>query len=202
MPEKQGDAKRAPHTRPADRQRPHSTSHRRRAERHFRSGASEVQTRVLRARVDARDPQHKAFAGGVPARAPRVIYTAIENLTQDGRDRSLDYKLSSFNIAKGSWEARVIDEIAPQEDEIALPKTSSSVFNSTNLDDLLAQYRHRGCVRHRLLDRPVHRPCGQGRRGSRLLHDLRARFMHRRNGGTPRRGAAMLQGLLPAAHDR
>jgi nicotinamidase-related amidase len=66
-----------------------------------------------------------------------VIYTVIENLTEDGRDRSLDYKLSDFNFAKGSWEARVVDEIAPQGDEILLPKTSSSVFNSTNLDYLL-----------------------------------------------------------------
>ena len=66
-----------------------------------------------------------------------VIYTVIENLTQDGRDRSLDYKLSGFNIAKGSWEARVVEDIAPQEDEIVLPKTSSSAFNSTNLDYLL-----------------------------------------------------------------
>ncbi|MGB3038730.1 MAG: isochorismatase family protein, partial [Methyloceanibacter sp.] len=49
-----------------------------------------------------------------------VIYTVIEDLTQDGRDRSLDYKLSGFNIAKGSWEARVLDDIAPQGDEILL----------------------------------------------------------------------------------
>ncbi len=66
-----------------------------------------------------------------------VIYTVIENLTQDGRDRSLDYKLSGFNIAKGSWEARVIEDIAPKKDEIVLSKTSSSAFNSTNLDYLL-----------------------------------------------------------------
>jgi nicotinamidase-related amidase len=66
-----------------------------------------------------------------------VIYTVIENLTQDGRDRSLDYKLSDFNFAKGSWESRVVEEITPQGDEIVLPKTSSSVFNSTNLDYLL-----------------------------------------------------------------
>ena len=66
-----------------------------------------------------------------------VIYTMIENLTEDGRDCSLDYKLSSFNIAKGSWEAHIIDEIAPQSDEIVLRKTSSSAFNSTNLDYLL-----------------------------------------------------------------
>jgi nicotinamidase-related amidase len=31
----------------------------------------------------------------------------------------------------------VIDELAPARDEIVLPKTSSSVFNSTNLDYLL-----------------------------------------------------------------
>ena len=119
-----------------------------------------------------------------------VIYTVIENLTQDGRDRSLDYKLSGFNIAKGSWEARVVEEIAPQEDEIVLPKTSSSVFNSTNLDYLLRNIGIEDVFVSRLLDRPVHRPCGQGRRRPRLLHDLRARCLHRRNGSAPRRGAA------------
>lgn len=66
-----------------------------------------------------------------------VIYTLIENLTEDGRDRSLDYKLSAMSVAKGSWEAQVIAEIAPERDEIVLPKTSSSVFNSTILDCLL-----------------------------------------------------------------
>ena len=66
-----------------------------------------------------------------------VIYTVIENLTADGRDRSLDYKLSNFFYAKGSWDAQVLPEIVPQRDEIVLPKTSSSVFNSTILDYLL-----------------------------------------------------------------
>ena len=66
-----------------------------------------------------------------------VIYTVMENLTADGRDRSLDYKLSGMSIAKGSWEAQVLAEVASQGDELVLPKTSSSVFNSTNLDYLL-----------------------------------------------------------------
>jgi nicotinamidase-related amidase len=66
-----------------------------------------------------------------------VIYTVMENLTADGRDRSLDYKLSGMSIAKGSWEAQVLAQVAPQDDELVLPKTSSSVFNSTNLDYLL-----------------------------------------------------------------
>ena len=66
-----------------------------------------------------------------------ILYTVMENLTKDGRDRSLDYKLSGFFIAKGSWEARVLDAVAPGGDDIVLPKTSSGVFNSTNLDYLL-----------------------------------------------------------------
>ncbi|MEZ5786993.1 MAG: isochorismatase family cysteine hydrolase [Xanthobacteraceae bacterium] len=66
-----------------------------------------------------------------------VMYTVIENLTVDGRDRSLDYKLSDFFVDKGSWEARVLDEVAPADDDIVLPKTSSGVFNSTNIAYLL-----------------------------------------------------------------
>lgn len=66
-----------------------------------------------------------------------LLYTTIESLTRDGRDRSLDYKITGFNVPKGSWDGRVIDAIAPAGDEIWLPKSSSSVFVSTNLDYLL-----------------------------------------------------------------
>jgi ureidoacrylate peracid hydrolase len=66
-----------------------------------------------------------------------VLYTTIESLTKDGRDRSLDYKISGFNVPKGSWDGKVIDEIAPGEDEIVLSKSSSSVFVSTHIDYLL-----------------------------------------------------------------
>jgi nicotinamidase-related amidase len=82
-------------------------------------------------------PNIKRLLDAFRAARLEVIYTVIENLTQDGRDRSLDYKLSGFNVAKGSWEARVIEQIAPQGDEIVLPKTSSSIFNSTTFDYLL-----------------------------------------------------------------
>lgn len=66
-----------------------------------------------------------------------VLYTTIESLTKDGRDRSLDYKITGFNVPKGSWDGRVIDQIAPDDDEIWLPKTSSSVFVSTHIDYIL-----------------------------------------------------------------
>src|SRR5262249_27045596 len=57
-----------------------------------------------------------------------VVYAAVENMTRDGRDRSLDYKISVIDVPRGSWEAQVLDEIAPAEDEIVFRKTSSSVF--------------------------------------------------------------------------
>lgn len=66
-----------------------------------------------------------------------VMYTTIESLTKDGRDRSLDYKITGFHVPRGSWDGKVIDELAPGDDEIVLPKTSSSVFVSTHIDYIL-----------------------------------------------------------------
>ena len=71
------------------------------------------------------------------ARGIEVIYTVIESLTKDGRDRSLDYKITGFNVPKGSWDAQVLDQIRPLDDEILFPKTSSSVFISTNIHYIL-----------------------------------------------------------------
>jgi ureidoacrylate peracid hydrolase len=70
-------------------------------------------------------------------RGIEVLYTVIESLTRDGRDRSLDYKITGFNVPRGSWDARVLDAIKPLDDEIVIPKTSSSVFISTNIDYVL-----------------------------------------------------------------
>ena len=66
-----------------------------------------------------------------------IIFTVIESLTQDGRDRSLDHKISNLHFPKGSWEAKVIEEVGPRGDEIILPKTASGIFNATNIDYVL-----------------------------------------------------------------
>ena len=66
-----------------------------------------------------------------------VLYSVIENMTRDGRDRSLDYKISGIDVPRGSWEAQVVDEIVPSENEMIFRKTSSSVFISTNIDYVL-----------------------------------------------------------------
>ena len=66
-----------------------------------------------------------------------VLYTTIESLTIDGRDRSLDYKRNGLLVPRGSWDGQVIDKLAPCEDEILLPKSSSSVFVSTSINYVL-----------------------------------------------------------------
>ena len=66
-----------------------------------------------------------------------VIFTVIESYTKDGRDRGIDYKISGIFCPKNSKEAEVIDEIKPLDNEIVIPKTSSSVFNSTNIEYVL-----------------------------------------------------------------
>jgi len=92
---------------------------------HFR----ELESRTL--------PNMQALQKGCRAAGIEVLYTTIESLTKDGRDRSLDYKITGFNVPKGSWDGQVIEEIKPLEDEIWLPKTSSSVFVSTHIDYIL-----------------------------------------------------------------
>jgi len=82
-------------------------------------------------------PNMRTLQAQFRAAGIEVLYTTIESLTKDGRDRSLDYKITGFNVAKGSHDGKVIDEIAPGDDEIVLPKSSSSVFVSTHIDYIL-----------------------------------------------------------------
>ncbi len=96
-----------------------------------------------------------------------VMYTVIENLTQDGRDRSLDYKISQLNVPKGSWDAQMVDALAPQGDEMVFGKTSSSVFISTNIDYVLRNLGVRsliiaGVLTDQCIDSAVRDACDLG----------------------------------------
>jgi ureidoacrylate peracid hydrolase len=96
-----------------------------------------------------------------------VTYTIVESLTADGRDRSLDYKITGFHVAKGSADARVVDELAPSADEILFPKTSSSVFISTNIDYVLRNLGTKyliiaGCLTDQCVDSAVRDACDLG----------------------------------------
>jgi ureidoacrylate peracid hydrolase len=96
-----------------------------------------------------------------------VTYTVIESMTADGRDRSLDYKITGFNVPKGSPDACMVDELAPTADEIVFPKTSSSVFISTNIDYVLRNLETRyliiaGCLTDQCVDSAVRDACDRG----------------------------------------
>lgn len=91
-------------------------------------------------------PNLAALVEQARAAGVEVIYTVMENLTADGRDRSLDYKLSGFDIPRGSEWARVVAEVAPAGDEIVLPKTSACLFNSTNFDYLMRNMGMRAII--------------------------------------------------------
>ncbi len=82
-------------------------------------------------------PNMQALLAGCRAAGVEVMYTLIRNLTKDGRDRSLDYKITGFSVPPGSWDGEVIDALKPLDDEIVIPKTASNVFVSTNLDYVL-----------------------------------------------------------------
>ena len=75
-----------------------------------------------------------------------VVCAAVENMTLDGRDRSFDYKISEIDVPRGSWDAQVLAEIAPAEDEMVFRKTSSSVFVSTNIDFVLRNLGMRSLI--------------------------------------------------------
>jgi ureidoacrylate peracid hydrolase len=96
-----------------------------------------------------------------------VTYTVIESMTADGRDRSLDYKITGFNVPKGSADAQMVDEHEPTDDEMVFRKTSSSVFISTNIDYVLRNLGTKyliiaGCLTDQCVDSAVRDACDFG----------------------------------------
>ncbi|KAF2391668.1 MULTISPECIES: cysteine hydrolase family protein [Pseudomonas] len=91
-------------------------------------------------------PNQRRLLSAFRGARQNVLHTLIESLTADGRDRSLDHKLSDMHLPKGSPQARIIDDLTPTENEVVLPKTSSGVFNSTNIDYVLRNLEVRHLV--------------------------------------------------------
>ncbi|MBZ9992719.1 cysteine hydrolase family protein [Mesorhizobium sp. BH1-1-4] len=82
-------------------------------------------------------PNQERLLAAARANGVEVLHTIIQSLTEDGRDRSLDHKLTPIHVAPSLPEGLPVASLAPVGDEIMLPKTSSGIFNSTNVDYLL-----------------------------------------------------------------
>jgi len=69
-------------------------------------------------------------------RGVEVIYARIACQTADGRDRSLSQRKPGFNnllLPKDERQSQVVDDLAPQGDEIVVTKTTDSALTGTNL---------------------------------------------------------------------
>jgi nicotinamidase-related amidase len=74
------------------------------------------------------------------SRGVEVIYARIACHKRDGRDRSLSQKKPGFNyllLPKDLPEGQIVNDLAPQADEIVVTKTTDSALTGTNLRLLL-----------------------------------------------------------------
>ena len=66
-----------------------------------------------------------------------VIYSRIQSMSPDGRDRGGAHKDLKIFSPPGSREAQILEELAPEPNELVFSKTSGSSFNGTTLDFVL-----------------------------------------------------------------
>lgn len=91
-------------------------------------------------------PNNERLLAAARVNGVEVIHTIIQSLTEDGRDRSLDHKMTPIHIAPSQLEGLPVPSLMPVRNEILLPKTSSGVFNSTNIDYVLKNLNVRHLV--------------------------------------------------------
>jgi nicotinamidase-related amidase len=135
-------------------------------------------------------PNQVRLLNAFRAAGENVLHTIIESLTADGRDRSLDHKLSDMHVTKGSPEGAIIAPLTPTANEPVLPKTSSGLFNSTNADYVLRNLNTRfliiaGIVTDQCVDMAVRDAADRGYLVT-LVEDACATY-------TPERHAAALR---------
>ena len=90
-----------------------------------------------------------------------IVSTIISSQRKDGKDLSRDYKATGFRVYAPRPVDELVDELKPaSQNEIVIPKLSSSVFCSTNIDTILRNLSTQTLViaglltvRARLLDR-------------------------------------------------
>lgn len=64
----------------------------------------------LKAIEDA-SPLWSELRGRCRSAGIEVMYTVIQSLTKDGRDRSHDYKRTGFHVPPGCWDAEVCNAV-------------------------------------------------------------------------------------------
>ncbi|EQC42735.1 hypothetical protein SDRG_00458 [Saprolegnia diclina VS20] len=82
-------------------------------------------------------PNVQRLLGAFRDRNYDILYGTIESATKTGRDRSKAHKIAGIHVPRGSFEAKVLDDVAPLEADVVVPRTAVSIFGATNVDYLL-----------------------------------------------------------------
>jgi nicotinamidase-related amidase len=82
-------------------------------------------------------PNVKRLIGGFRAHGAPVIYTTCASLRGDGSDQTWRHRSFGIFCRTDSKDAQIVEEVKPQDGDILLVKSGSSVFNSTNVEHIL-----------------------------------------------------------------
>ena len=86
-------------------------------------------------------PNNKKLLDFFRANGLEVIFAKIQCLKKNGADRSLDQKATGYNellLPPGDPTAEIVPELAPQDDEIVIRKTTDSALTGSSLRLILA----------------------------------------------------------------
>lgn len=81
-------------------------------------------------------PNTRRLIADCRQRGVEIVYARIACHKKDGRDRSLSQKKPGFNyllLPKDEHEGQILDEVAPEKDDIVVVKTTDSALTGTNL---------------------------------------------------------------------
>ncbi|KAF0707324.1 hypothetical protein AaE_013665 [Aphanomyces astaci] len=74
-------------------------------------------------------------------RSMEVVYATIESMTKNGRDRSKAHKMAGIHVSKHSFDAKVLESVAPTDYDIVIPRTAIrcglTLLGTTNADYIL-----------------------------------------------------------------
>ena len=131
-----------------------------------------------------------------------IIYTTIECLTRDGRDRSLDYKVSGIFVPRGIVAGRGHRRAASQGGRHRHPQDFVERVQLHQLRVRAAEPGHRVPCRDGNPHRPMRGIRSTRRLRPRLSHDPGRRCLRNPLRAPPSRSTARIPRLLPGPHHR
>ena len=94
-------------------------------------------------------PNNRKLIDECRRRGVEILYARIACEKKDGRDRSLSQKKPGFNyllLPRSVEEGQIVNELAPDDDDIVVAKTTDSALTGTNLRLILTNMGIRNVI--------------------------------------------------------